>query len=187
MVPFGEHLGADQNARLTALNGGEQLVHCVFARGAVAVDPQHGEVREQNTQALFCTLGARTHGAQVDLAARRAMTWDALDMAAMVAAQFAGTLVHSHARVAARAFREPAAVVAKQGRRKAATVEEHQDLLACSQSLSDGLLHRSGNTAVQWPALHIQPQEARLLRTACALVQAQQAVASGVGVVQAFQ
>ncbi|MOA15663.1 hypothetical protein D3C78_1358320 [compost metagenome] len=38
MVTLGEHLGADQDARLTLVDGGEQVAHGVLARGAVAVD-----------------------------------------------------------------------------------------------------------------------------------------------------
>ncbi len=37
VMPFGEHLRADQNAWLTALDGREQLVHGVLARGAVTI------------------------------------------------------------------------------------------------------------------------------------------------------
>ncbi len=77
--------------------------------------------------------------------------------------------------------------MAQQGRRKAAAVEKHQHLLTCCQGLADCLLHRTGNAAVQRPALDVQTHEARLLRATCALIQAQQTVASGVGVVQAFQ
>ena len=45
-MPFGKHLCADQDARLAFLDGGEQLVHRVFARRAVAVDPQHRRAEE---------------------------------------------------------------------------------------------------------------------------------------------
>jgi hypothetical protein len=49
------------------------------------------------------------------------------------------------------------------------------------------LLHRPGNAAVQRAAFHVQAQEAWLLGATGALVQAQEAITSGVGVVQAFQ
>ena len=39
VMPFGKHLCADQDARLAFLDGGEQLVHRVFARRAVAGPP----------------------------------------------------------------------------------------------------------------------------------------------------
>ena len=60
-------------------------------------------------------------------------------------------------------------------------------MLAGGQGLADGLLHRPGNTAVQRTAFHIQAQETRLLGAAGAFIQAQEAIATGVGVVQAFQ
>ncbi len=66
-------------------------------------------------------------------------------------------------------------------------LRKHQDLLAGGQGLADGLLHRPGDAAVQRPAFYIQAQKARSLGAAGALIQAQQAVAAGVGVVQAFQ
>ena len=95
--------------------------------------------------------------------------------------------MNGHARIAALAFRHPAAVMAQQSGREAATVEEHQYLLACCEGLADGLLHRPGNPAVQWPAFYIQAQETWLFGPARALIQAQQAITAGVGVMQAFQ
>ncbi|VVN09466.1 hypothetical protein PS623_03714 [Pseudomonas fluorescens] len=187
MVALGEHLRADEDARLAALDGGEQVVHGVFARCAVAVHAQYREVREQYFQALFGALGAGTHWAQVDMRALGAAQRQALVIAAVVAAQHAGTLVHGHACIAARAARHPATVVAQQCRGKTAPVEEYQHLLAGFEGLADGLLQRATDAAVQRPAAHVEAQEARLFRTPGAVVHAQQAVTAGVGVVQALQ
>ena len=85
MVAFGEHLCADQNARLTFLHGVEQGVHGFFTRGAVAVDAQHRYIREEDFQAFFGALGARADRAQVDVIAFRAVARLALDMPAVVA------------------------------------------------------------------------------------------------------
>ncbi|CRM98696.1 hypothetical protein [Pseudomonas sp. 34 E 7] len=171
-MPFGKHLRADQDARLAFLDGGEQLVHRVFARRTVAVHPQHRVIREQNAQALFGALGARADRAQVDLAALWTVAGHRFHMAAVVAAQFAVALMHGHARIATLAFGHPATVMAQQRRRKTAAVEEHQDLLAGGEGLADGLLHRAGNTAVQRSAFDIQAQETRLLGATCAFIQA---------------
>ncbi|MNN00024.1 hypothetical protein D3C81_1126070 [compost metagenome] len=89
-----------------------------------------------------------------------------------MATQFAVALEHSHPRIAARTLGHPAAVMTQQCRGEAAPVEEHQHLLAVGEGLADGLLHRPGNTAVQWTAFHIQPQEAWLLGTASTFIQA---------------
>lgn len=186
-MPFGKHLCAHQNARLALLDRGEQLIHRVLARRTVTVDPQHRVIREQNAQPLLGALGACAHRAQVDLAALRAVTWHPFHMAAVMAAQLAGTLVDGHSRVAALALGHPAAVMAQQRRRKTPAVEEHQHLLARREGLAYGLLHRPGNAAVQRATFHVQAQEAWLLGAAGPLVQAQQAVATGVGVVQAFE
>jgi hypothetical protein len=108
-------------------------------------------------------------------------------VAAVVAAQLVVALVQGHAGVAAAALADPAAVVAQQGGREASAVEEDQHLLAGLQGLLDGLLQWAGDATVEWAALHVQAQEARLPGAACALGQSQQAVATGIGVLQAFQ
>ncbi|MNC50714.1 hypothetical protein D3C75_999740 [compost metagenome] len=121
------------------------------------------------------------------MVALRALVRQAFVIATVVAAQHAGALVHGHARIAAWAFGQPAAIVAQQGWGKAAAVEEHQHLLASLQGLSDSLLQRATDAAVQWQALHIKAQHARGACPPGALVHAQQAVATGQGVVQGFQ
>ena len=187
VMPLGEHLRADQDARLALVDGGEQAIHGALARGAVAVDAQHRVVGKQHRQALFGALGAGADGTQVEVLAFWTVARLPLDMATVVAAQFLIALVHGHACVAAWAFGQPAAVVAEQGRGEAAAVEKYQHLLAGGEGLGDGLLHRPGDARVQWPALHVQAQEARLAGAAGALCQLEQGIAAGVGVVQAFQ
>ncbi len=125
--------------------------------------------------------------AQVDVLALRAGAGRALAVVAVVAAQLAAALVQGQARVATRAQRHPAAVVAQQGRREAAAVEEHQHLLAGGEGLADQSLQRRRKAAVQRPAAHVEALEARRLGAAGAAGQAQQGVAALVGVVQAFQ
>src|SRR3990167_4437879 len=186
VVALGEHLGADQYARLAALHGVEQGGHGLLARGAVAVHAQYRNLREENAQALFGALGAGTDRAQVDVVAGRAVARLAFDLPAVVAAQLAGALVHGHPRVATRTFRQPAAVVAEQGRGETAAVEKHQYLLAGGQGLGDSLLHGRGDAGVEWPTFHVQSQEPRLLGAAGALVQVQHGVTAAVGVVQTF-
>ncbi len=186
-MALGEHLGADEDARLAALDGAEQVVHGVLACRAVAVHTQDRVIREQHFQAFLGALGAGADRAEVNVVALRALLRQALVIAAMVAAQHAGALVYGHARIAARAFGQPAAVVAQQGRGETAAVEENQHLLACLQGLADGLLQWAADAAVQWQALHIQTQHPRRAGAASALVHAQQAVAAGQRVVQGFQ
>ncbi len=105
MVTLGEHLGADQDARL-ALAGWWRTA-CPWrpcarcCRGRRAAPGNRGK---SSGQALFGAFGAGAHRAQVDLAAFRAVARRALDVAAVVAAQLAVALVQGHARVAARAL-----------------------------------------------------------------------------------
>ena len=171
-MPLGEHLRAHQDARLALLDSGEQLVHRVLARGAVAIHPQDRIVRKQDAQPFLGAFGAGAYGAQIHFAALRAMPWHAFGVAAMVATQLAMALMHGHPRVAAFAARHPTAVVAQQGRGKPPAIEEHQDLLPGGQGLADGLLHRPGNTAVQRATFHVQAQETRLFGAAGPFVEA---------------
>lgn len=60
-------------------------------------------------------------------------------------------------------------------------------MLASFQGLSDSLLQRATDAAVQWQALHIKAQHARRAGPPGALVHTQQAVAAGQGVMQGFQ
>src|SRR5690606_14910188 len=116
MVALGEHLRADQQAWLAAVDGTEQLLHRALACGAVAIDAQHRVLREEDAEPLLGAFGAGAHWAQIDLGALRAVAWWAFDMPAVVTAQFVVALVQGHARIAARALAEPAAVVAQQCR-----------------------------------------------------------------------
>ncbi len=77
--------------------------------------------------------------------------------------------------------------MAQQRRRKSPAVEKHQHLLAGGEGLADGLLHGAGNTTVQRATFHVQAQETGLFGTARSLVQTQQPITAGVGVMQAFQ
>ncbi len=69
VMPLGQHLRADQNARLSLLNRREQLIHRVLARGTVTVNAQHRVIREQNRQAFFGAFGAGADRAQIDFIA----------------------------------------------------------------------------------------------------------------------
>ncbi len=171
MVTLGEHLGADQQTGVATVDGGEHLFHRALARRAVAVDAQHRVIREQDAKPLFGALGPGADRAQVHLAAIGAVARRALDMPAVVAAQFVVPLVQGHARIAALALAEPAAVVAEQGWGEAAAVEIDQYLLSGCECLADGLLQRAGYAGVQGATFHIQPQETRLLGIAGALAQ----------------
>ncbi len=186
-MALGEHLRTDQQAGFATVDGAEQLFHGALARGAVAVDAQHRKIGKQDAQTLLGALGPGTDGAQIDTGAFGAVQRRPFDMAAMVAAQFVVALMQSHARIAPPALAEPAAIVAEQRGGEAAPVEKHQHLLARGQGLRHGLLQGPGNTRIQRPALDVQAQEAWWLRAPCALRQLEQGVASGMGVVQAFQ
>lgn len=47
VMPFGQHLGANQNTRPAAMDGGEMLLQRSFAAGGIAVDTRDRHLREQ--------------------------------------------------------------------------------------------------------------------------------------------
>ena len=142
-MPFGEHLCADQQAGRAALNTLEDVLHGLLARHALAVDTQHREIREALRQVLFGTLGPGAQGAQIGALAFWAATLGRALGIAVMAMQAGRVLVHGHARIAAGAFGYPAAVMAHQGRSKAAPVDKHQHLIALLEVFANGFDHRS--------------------------------------------
>ncbi len=160
VVALGEHLGADQDAGHPAMNGAQELAQGVLARGGVAVDAQHRDVRKQQLQAFLGALGAGPHRTQVELAAGRAMTRRRLAVITVMAAQLTGAAVVGHARIAARALGQPTAVVAEQGRGETTPIEEHQHLLPALQGRAHGLEQWLGQTAVQRATAHVKALEA---------------------------
>ena len=102
----------------------------------------------------------------------------------MMAAQGGGMTVQGHARVAASAGSDPAAVVAHQHRRVAPAVEEHQALLAACQGLLQGFHERPGEAVVRVVAAHVDDPVAGRAGAAGAFGEPQMAVASAEGVAE---
>ena len=148
MVALGEHLGADQQAGVATVDGGEHLFHRALARRAVAVDAQHRVIGNRTPSRSSARSVPRRPGAGPP-AAIGAVARRPLDVPAVVAAQFVVPLVQGHARIATLALAEPAAVVAEQGWGEAAAVEIDQYLLPGSERLADGLLQRAGYAGVR--------------------------------------
>ena len=56
-MPFGQHLCADQNARLAA-KGVEVLLQCIATLRTAAINANHRHVRELRSQQLFDAFSA---------------------------------------------------------------------------------------------------------------------------------
>jgi hypothetical protein len=95
--------------------------------------------------------------------------------------------VQRHPRVAARTFRDPAAIVALQHRCIAAAVQEQQDLRAGVEMVVHALEQRVGQAGPQAPAAHVEQRHRRVYGGAGAFRQVQRAVAAGLRVVQRLQ
>jgi hypothetical protein len=96
--------------------------------------------------------------------------------------------MHHQPRIAAMAGRHPAARAAKQHRGKAATVDEHQTLLAARQPRLDGLQQRLGKALPGRETARVHQVDVGQRRTfRRPLGQLQHGIAAGTGVVPAFQ
>ena len=93
MVPFGEHLGADEQARAAVVDLVEFRFEAALVAGGVAVDAGDGGVGQPLLQCLFDAFGAAADGAQVGAATGGALARHGALAAAVVAAELAFLLV----------------------------------------------------------------------------------------------
>ena len=169
------------------MDGLHHFLHGAFAAHAFAVDAQYVGVRKALLEEFFRPLGAGTQWAQILALAFGAVAIERALTVAVMAMQVRRRLVHGHACIAAAAFGNPAAVVAHQGRGKAAAVDEYQNLIAALEVFADQLGQRAGQAAFQWPAANIQALKRRCLGVAGADGQAQVPVAALLHVVQTLE
>jgi hypothetical protein len=108
------------------------------ARGRrIAIHARDGRLWKRFAHRLFDSLGAVPDRCDVIRAALGATRGRALAVAAMVAAQVAGTEMDDEIRAAPRARRMPAAGAAMEHRRKAAPVDEDKALLAAFEAFPE--------------------------------------------------
>ena len=124
VVAFGQHLGAQQYAGLSPVDLGDKLLHGISALHGITVHASYRVPAETLSQKILCLLRAQTLRLQLAAVALGAAGWESRAAAAMVAAQLSAAAMDGQARITGRALRDPAAVVALQGRRIAAAVKE---------------------------------------------------------------
>ncbi len=129
VVPFGQHLGANQNTRPAAMDGGEMLLQRSFAAGGIAVDTRDRHLREQRRGA--CSSCSVPILPAPDAWSRRKDTGAGSGAGCRNGGSADGAApVQRIVTVAARAFRYPAAIVAQQRWRKAAAVKKQDHWLS---------------------------------------------------------
>jgi len=138
IVPFGEHLGADQNVGVAAVNPRHQHFPLLAAARHITIDAQHASLGKVLGEHRFQALRAAPEGAQVLVATGRAAFRQARFEAAVMAAQAAVDQMQHQIGGAAMAVRGPAASGTGQHRCVAPAIEEEQALLAARQALLDG-------------------------------------------------
>lgn len=83
--PFGNHLRADQQVALPALEAVDNGAVGAFGGGRVAVEPLDARRGEEARQLLLDLLGAESRGGYLTGPARRTADGDGFDVAAVVA------------------------------------------------------------------------------------------------------
>ena len=95
--------------------------------------------------------------------------------------------MHDQARIATLTLRDPAAVMARQCRCVASTVEKHQRLPATLQTVLEPLQEWRGQAMLQTPLAYIQNLEAGVHRTAGALRQMERLITLLLYIVETLQ
>ena len=130
VVALGDHLRADQHVNLARVYAGQLRLERAFEPRAVGINSGDAHsaairsfhLRQKFSKVLFQPLCAAPNGGNIDVAAARACARHTLGKTAVVAAQRAVDFVEHTVGAAMRAFAFPAAVMAGQHRRVAATV-----------------------------------------------------------------
>ncbi len=122
IVALGQHLRADQDVRLAAMDAFEHRFPLLAAFDRVTVHTQDARLREPRLQPYFKALRAAAEGMNILVAASRAGFRHAALESAVMAAQAAIGQVEDEIGGAALAARHPAAGRAGQHRRIAAAI-----------------------------------------------------------------
>ena len=146
-MPLGDHLRANQHIHVAGMNAGQLRRQRAFEPRAVGVHAHDAcglavglaRMVQQVRKLLLDHLGPAADRHDVHVAAGRAGPRHRFGEAAVVAAQAAVDLVEHPIGAAVRALAFPAAVMAGQHRRIAATVQKNQRLLAALYALCNGI------------------------------------------------
>ena len=161
IMSLGQHLRADQNIGLAAMDLRQYRLPLAAGFHRVTVNPNNARIREFLLQPAFNALRAAAEGMDVLVATGRAGARHAVFVAAMVTAQtLVGHVQHQIGGTTA-ATRHPATGRATQHRRIAPPVEENQALLATRQARLDALHQQRTDAFAQRHAPRIEHLDGR--------------------------
>ena len=186
-MAFRQHLRAHQDARAAAMHVGQMLLQRAFAAGGVAVNARYRHAGEERAELLLQLLRADADRQQMRRAALRALIGQRSLAVAVVAAQLALLLVQGIVTFAALTLRNPAAIMAEQRGRIAATVEKQQHLIIRLQMLAHFADQRGCQPANKLLAFEIHQLLQGRFRIAGALRQVELAIFAAAHVVQRLQ
>ena len=186
-MALGEHLGADENARLTAPDLRQPRLEAALGAGRVAVDADEGGAGEAFLKSGFGAFGAGAHRHQLRAAAGWAGFDDWALGSAVVAGEAPAATVQGQPGVALAAGGLPAAVGTKVNRRVAAPVQEHQHLAAGIEVAFDVRRQRVAQALAQGMAADVENAHAGHGRAGGAVAEKPVPIASAADVFERFQ
>ena len=143
MVPFCEHLRADEEPGLAAGRPRQRGLERAPPAGRIRIDTDNRFARVKRFEGFLDTLTALAERAQRTTARRTLGRNLALGIAVM-APELLAVRVQRHPGVAPRAFHDIATVAADNGGCEAAPVNVQKDLAAAAEMAVDGLTQRAG-------------------------------------------
>jgi hypothetical protein len=140
MMPLGQHLSSDQDAGSAASDAFDELLEIVLPTELIAIDTMHRRAGKALFQQRLEALGAGAQRFEIGIATVGAASRLGLAGAAMMTLQTRLRLVPGHVSAAAVTVRGPAAGIAHEHRRIAASIsiQEHlPPLIQVALDLSD--------------------------------------------------
>ncbi len=153
IVSLGNHLGADENVDPAVLQVFQKVHNRPFTGHGVPVHAGHPGIRKQLFHGFLDLFGS--HAEQLDLigTAGRAYRYGGFGKPAVMTAKGIRPLVQGQGDVAVFTSNGLATICADGEGGKAASIEEHQGLVAIVQCFADGLLKRRGDVAADTPII----------------------------------
>ncbi len=186
MQALADHLRADQDVRLVAGKGVDDVLIGRLAARGIQIHTQHTSLREELRHLVLDTLRAKALHPHL-ATARRATGRYGNGIAAIVARQTIEPLMERERHIAIDATGRLAARCALQQRRIAAAIAKQDNLLVASQLLANAVDQRIGEMAVHLLAvvlaLQIDEPNRRQLQACIALRERRQAVLARGGIV----
>ena len=186
VVALGQHLRADQQAHLAAVNTLDHFLERAALAHGIAVDAGQREFGKEIGQRLLDALRALSHGLD-HCAAIGADLGDRAMRAAVVAIERTFALMHGQSRVAAWTRCDPAAAGAEQRRCVATAVQIDQHLAASVEVTADGQQRRRRKALRVCMSAQVNQVQARRPGACRSVGQVEALRAAGADALEAFE